>query len=152
MLRGGDYVYQGEVKDSDKLPIQCAHRRARGVVLPWMNRYDKEALLQALKEAYGKMRSLSSLSLAFHSTRQGGYEGVWQYSTRVHAAFVDLKKQHRRYNIALVDEACVKSQVIEGTRDEHLKLSPRQHSLASPNISFQELRKTVLSRKQETED
>ena len=116
-----------------------------------VDRRDKDAILEALQETYGDSRSLSSLSLAFHTTRQEGYEGVRQFSTRLHAAFVDLNRQHRRLNIAQVDEACLKSQFVEGIRDEHLKLNIRQHSIANPNATFQDLRKTVLSWKPERE-
>ena len=110
-----------------------------------VDRSNKGAILEALQETYSDSRSLSSLSLAFHTPGQEGYEGVRQFSTRLHAAFVDLNRQHRRLNIGQVDEACLKSQFVEGLRDKHLKLNVRQHSLANPNATFQDVRKTVLS-------
>ena len=39
-----------------------------------------------------------------------------------------------------------------GLRDEHLKLNVRQHSLANPNATLQDLRKTVLSWKSQMKD
>ncbi|RUS73440.1 hypothetical protein EGW08_018796 [Elysia chlorotica] len=106
---------------------------------------DKTALLEALQETYGDRRSLSHLSLAFHSARQEGYEGVRQYSTRLHTAFMDLNRQQRRHNLAELDEACLRNQFIEGLHDEHLRINLKQLMSLHPHSSFQELRKTVLS-------
>ncbi|GFS19132.1 Pol polyprotein [Elysia marginata] len=109
-----------------------------------VDRSDKNALLEALRETYGDRRPLSSLSLAFHSTRQETYEGVRQFSTRLHAAFVNLNRMHRRNRISEVDEECLKSQLIEGLKDEFVKMSIRQHAANNPQASFHELRKRLL--------
>ncbi|KAK3732153.1 hypothetical protein RRG08_026535 [Elysia crispata] len=69
---------------------------------------DKAKLLEALQTTYGDQRPVSSLSLTFHSTRQEGYEGIRQFSTRLHTAFPDLSKQLQRHNSTLVDETCLK--------------------------------------------
>ncbi|RUS69019.1 hypothetical protein EGW08_023219 [Elysia chlorotica] len=109
-----------------------------------VGRGDKAVLLEALRETYGDRRSLSNLSLAFHSARQEGYEGVRQYSTRLHAAFVDLNRQQKRQNLAELDEACLRNRLIEGLSDEYLKIHLKQYITLHPHTSFQELRKVVL--------
>ena len=67
-----------------------------------------------------------------------------QFSTRLHAAFVDLNRHNRRQNRNEVEEACVKDLFIEGLRDDYLKLNLKQHSMSNPQVSFHDLRKTVL--------
>ena len=68
-----------------------------------------------------------------------------QYSTRLHAALVDLNRHKRLQNLEELEQACLKIQFVEGLRDEYLKLIVRQHTTSNPNVSFYELRKTVPS-------
>ena len=110
---------------------------------------DKAKMLEALQTTYGDQRPISSLSLSFHSTRQEGYEGIRQFSIRLHTAFSDPNKQLQRHNSTLVDETWLREQFVEGLRDEHLKMSLRQCILAQPQANFKEVRKAVLAWKPE---
>ena len=109
-----------------------------------VDRRNKDALLQALRETYMDARSLSTPSLTFYSTRQESREDIRQFSARLHSVCTDLNKHRERENITLEDEACLKVQFIEGVKDNMVSLSLRQFSLANPDASFQKLRETVL--------
>ena len=123
----------------------------KGIACQGVDRRNKDALLQALRETFGDTRSLSSLSLAFYSTRQESCEDIRKFSVFLHSAFIDLNKCRERENIRLEDEACLKVQFIEGVKDNGEVKSLRQFSLTNPDASFQKLRKTMLSWKTETQ-
>ena len=106
---------------------------------------DKDALIGALTDTYGDQRSLGTLALIFHSVRQEGYEGVRQYSTRLHVAFTDLVRQQKIKKVQVLDEGTLRDHFIEGLRETHLKISLRQHLAINPKHKFEDLRQRVLT-------
>ena len=106
---------------------------------------DKDALTESLTDIYGDQRLLGTLALIFHSVRQEGYEGVRQYSTRLHAAFTDVVRQQKTKKVQVLYEGTLTDHFIQGLRETHLKIKLRQHLAINPKDQFEDLRQRVLT-------
>ena len=114
-----------------------------------VERGEYTGLEAALREAYGDRRSISTLALAFHSTRQEGYEGIKEYSTRLHIAFKDLTAQQKALKETPLPTTALRDQFVHGLREDFLQVQLRLHLTEKPTTTFYELRKIVLNLRHE---